>query len=310
MRSLRRIIPSPRALFSFEAAARLESFSDAARELNVTQAAVSLAIRDLENHLGVQLFLRQNRSVVLTDNGRKFYGDVSMGLTHICRAAEELRAVHEPSHVTFSVSTAFASYWMLPRLLDFKRQFPDLDLRLLTTDRDVDLNSEGISLGLRRGSGDWSDHSSMLFAREEIIAVCSPDYLAAIGQINAPEDLLQCELIHLDERFRPRPAWGDWFGAFGVHYAGDRNEGLCFNDYALVIRSGLAGQGVMLGWKYIVGDLLSEGRLVRIVDCEYRSAFGFHILWPNDTPLRPEVAAFRDWLITAHGSAAGIDVPA
>lgn len=292
----RRSIPSPAALFSFEAAARLGSFSLAARELNVSQAAISCAVRKLELHLGVQLFLRQHRSIALTENGRKFYGDVSIGLSHISRSADEFLRMRERAHVTLSASTAFASYWLLPRLVKFRQSFPELELRILTTDQDVDLISESISLGIRRGTGNWANYECMLFAEEEIYAVCSPDYIEKVGPFEKPEDLLGCQLIHLNERFRPRPGWNDWFEAAGVaHYT--EEDGLRLNDYALVIRSGLAGQGIILGWKYIVDNLLAEGRLIKAVDYTYRSGFGFYLLWPRTAISLVNVNSVRDWIL-------------
>lgn len=296
MNSLRQAIPSPTSLFAFEAAARLGSFTLAAQELNVSQAAVSYAVRRLETDLGTTLFTRAHRRIALTESGRKFYGDVSIGLSHICRSAEDLRRLHTSGHVTLSASTAFASYWMLPRLVGFKQRFPQVDMRLQTSDKDVDLNSEGISLGIRRGTGTWREYGSALFEVEEIDAVCSPAYLAQAGAPRAPADLLGCRLLHLDEPFRPRPTWADWFAHFGVDYV-DRGDGLRLNDYALVIHAALAGEGIIMGWRHLTEHLVAEGRLVRAVTARYRSSYGFYVVWPRQLALTPDILAIRDWLV-------------
>lgn len=296
MHQLRRLIPSPSSLFSFEAAARLGSFTLAARELNVSQAAVSYAVRRLEEDLGVPLFHRQHKRIVLTENGQRFFNDVSLGLGHIGRAAADLRRLHDDRHVTLSASTAFASYWMLPRLVRFKQRFPDIDLRLQTTDKDLDLNAEGISLGVRRGQGDWPGYEAALFEAEEIDAVCSPGYLDQVGPLRGPADLPRCRLLHLEEPYRPRPTWTDWFRAFGVAYE-DRGDGLRLNDYALVIHAAVDGQGVIMGWRHQTEHLIAEGRLVRAVDARYRSDYGFYLVWPKRLRLTPEIRAIRDWML-------------
>ena len=133
MQSLRSLLPSPGALIVFEAAGRLASFTRAAEELAMTQAAVSFAIRNLERDLGVPLFTRRHRSIALTEAGERFHADVSLGLTHIRKSAEELKAQGSDRHVTLSASTAFASYWMLPRLARLRADLPGIDLRIQTS---------------------------------------------------------------------------------------------------------------------------------------------------------------------------------
>ena len=170
MHTLRTLIQSPAALFAFEAAARHMSFTHAAGELNVTQAAVSYSIRQLEAALGVKLFHRAHRAVTLTEAGERFYNDVSMGLSHIKRSAEAIARLDGGQQVTLSCSTAFANYWVVPRLSAFRAQHPEIDIRLQTTDKDVDLLAEGLSLGIRRGDGKWPGCEGAMLAEEAIFA--------------------------------------------------------------------------------------------------------------------------------------------
>ena len=144
MQSLRHLLPSAGSLIVFEAAGRLGSFTGAGRELGMSQAAVSYAVRGLERQLGVALFLRKHRQVRLTEAGERFFADVTLGLSHIRKSAEELRAFAGGGHVTLSASTAFASFWMMPRLQQFRDDLPGIDLRIQTSDRDIDLIAEGI----------------------------------------------------------------------------------------------------------------------------------------------------------------------
>ena len=159
MRSLRHLLPSAGNLIVFETAGRLLSFTAAGRELGMTQAAVSYAVRSLEDQLGVKLFRRGHRQVLLTEAGDRFLADVTLGLSHIRKSAEALKALSAGSHVTLSASTAFASFWMMPRLQKFRDDLPGIDLRIQTADRDLDLIAEGIPLGIRGGTAeDWPDY--------------------------------------------------------------------------------------------------------------------------------------------------------
>ncbi len=295
MQNLRNLVASPSALFAFEAAGRHLSFTRAAEELNVSQAAISYSVKQLETRLGRSLFVRRHRRIELTEAGERFFHDVSIGLAHIRRSADAIRQQRSDHHVTLSVSTAFASSWMLPRLAAFRADHPDIDLRLQTTNKDVDLAAEGISLGIRRGIGDWAEYDSALLAREEICAVCSPAYLRSVPAPRTPMDLLDLKLIHLDEPFRPAPTWVDWFAAQGIDYD-DRGDGLRLNDYALVIQATLEGGGASLGWRYLTDDLVDRGLLVRLVRQNLRTGFGFYVVWPRGARLSDDALATCDWL--------------
>jgi len=295
MQSLRNLIGSPSALFAFEAAGRHMSFTLAARELNVSQAAVSYSVKQMEAALGQALFVRRHRRVELTEAGERFFHDVSIGLAHIRRSVEDIRRERAGNHVTLSASTAFAGLWMLPRLAAFRADHPDIDFRLQTTDKDVDLAAEGIAFGIRRGTGDWVEYESALLAGEEIHAVCAPAYLAAVTAPEPAADLLAHKLIHLDEPFRPAPTWTDWFAGQGIAYT-DKGDGLRLNDYALVVQAALEGEGIALGWRHLTDDLVARGLLVRPVAESLRTAFGYYVIWPRGVTLAGDAAIACDWL--------------
>lgn len=297
MESLRQLVPSLNNLVVFEAAGRLTSFSAAARELHMTQAAVSYAIGRLEAQLGAAMFLREHRRVRLTEAGQRFHADVSLGLTHIQRSAHSLRAVATGAQVTLSCSTAFAAFWMVPRMQAFREDLPEIDLRIQTADRDLDLVGEGIALGIRGGSPeDWPQYESEVLAPEEIYPVCGATYLARFDRPASAADLVSHRLIHLDEPFRQAVTWSGWLTSAGI---ADQHatKGLQINDYVLVIHSVIEGQGVALGWRHLVEGLVSKGVLARLTGHTLATGKDFHVTWPRDRSLSRAAAQVRDWLV-------------
>ena len=297
MENLRHLLPSLNSLVVFEAAGRLASFSAAARELHMTQAAVSYAISRLEDQLGAALFLREYRRVRLSAAGQRFHADVAIGLSHIQRSAQSLRAAASGSHVTLACSTAFAAFWMVPRMAQFRADLPKIDLRIQTADRDLDLEGEGIPLAIRGGnSADWPQYNSEVLAAEEIYPVCSASYMSAHGDVTSPGDLLDQPLIHLEEPYRSAATWRDWFASAGV--IGARvPKGLQINDYVLVIQSVLEGQGVALGWRHLVESMVAKNVLIRMSDHTLETGMNFHVIWPKVPPLSRAASEVRDWLV-------------
>ncbi|MCP5373808.1 MAG: LysR family transcriptional regulator [Hyphomicrobiales bacterium] len=296
MASLRALIQSPTALFAFEAAARNLSFTRAAEELNVTQAAVSYNVKQLETALGVRLFHREHRAVRLTGAGARFFADVSLGLSQIHRAAGALVRAAGGGQVTISCSTAFAAYWFVPRMATFRARHPEIDIRIESSDKDVDLVAEGLSLGIRRGTGRWPGCEAARIAREAIRPIASPAHVEAHGLPRGPADLLDRTLLHLEEPFRPTPTWADWFRHFGCERPDD-GRGLRLNDYVLLIQAVLAGEGVALGWEHIVGDLVDKGLLVNLIEAPFREEQDFWVVWPVREPLDEATRRVRDWII-------------
>ena len=303
MRQLRKLIGSPNALFTFEASARYRSFTLAASELGVTQAAVSLSIKNLEASLGTRLFEREYRQLSLTEAGERFYQDVSLGLGHITRSAESHSRSVAGQHVTLSCSTAFASHWMLPRLPTLRATHPNIDLRIQTSDRDVDIVSEKISLGIRRGKGDWEHYDSQKLASEVLFPVCSPGYLEASGPVRDIGDLATRKLIHLEEPHRPRPTWQDWFAHHNTQYKKDMT-GLRLNEYSLVVQAAVGGQGIALGWSHLVAYALKHGLLVTPLDLHWDTGQSFYVVTAKTGTRSEEGATIRNWILNE-----GLSVP-
>ena len=297
MDNLRHLLPSASNLIVFETAGRHLSFTRAAKELGMSQAAVSYAIRSLEDQLGTPLFHRVHRSVTLTESGRRFHADVTLGLSHIRKSAEDIRGRGQANTVTIAASTAFASFWMLPRLQRFRDELPDIDLRIQTSDRDLDIRNEAIELGIRGGRPeDWPDYNSDLLAHEVIEAVASADYIEKHGMAESVAHLTQHRLIHLEEPFRTACDWQQWFLSAGVN-GRTANRGLAINDYVLVIQAVMEGQGVALSWRHLTGRLIETGLLRKMTGHRLETGAAFHVIWPKARPLTPQSERVLTWLI-------------
>lgn len=296
MRELERHIGSLRNLAVFEAAGRLASFSAAAVELGITQPAVSQAVRRLEAAIGARLFLRSHRAISLTDAGERLYQDVADGFARILATSRQIGRARRPDHVTVLASTAFATWWMVPRLAEFRAQHPGVDLRLETLDKDLDISAEQTSLAVRRGSGHWPGYESALIAPERLAPVASPAFLAERGPLRRLRDLPRWPLVHLDEPHRFRPGWREYFAKSGVGFRDD-GSGLRLNDYALVLQAAMAGEGVALGWLHVCERPLAQGWLQSLGAWEWRTGDGFYLVWSATQPISTHAVLTRDWIL-------------
>ena len=297
MKELRELTRSVHHLMVFEAAARNQSFTVAARELNVTQPAVSRSIRQLETALTVALFTRSHRSVELTEAGEILYQAVSAGFGRVLDTARQLRR-RAQTHVTLLTSAAVANFWLVPRLSDFHVRHPDIDLRFQVSDKILELAEESSSLGVRLGAGNWHGYDGGRLAGEEVFPVASPAVADAFERPGDPGALAAERLIHMDEPFLPSLTWSDWFAAMGAEYRDD-GTGLRLNHYVLVLQAAMAGEGIAMGWSHLVDGLIEQGLLARIGSRRWRTQRGFYLVWSNRTPLTPQAEAVRDWILDA-----------
>ena len=293
MQELWRLLTSPRHLIVFEAAARHGSFTRAAEELNVQQPAVSAAIKQLEQSLGVALFARHHKKVVLTAAGVRLFADVSQALEQVLSAARAVRQLGRADYVTLNASSAFNVYWLMPRLHQLHTRHPEIDLRLQTSDREPDIDAENISLAVRRGEGRWPGCHAALIAPERIAPVAAVGGLAGLTR---PADLLGQRLIHLEEPIRARPTWGQWFRHFGVDGPAPA-QGLRLNDYALVLQAAIAGEGIAFGWRHVTDRLVAQGMLHERADWTWETGQGFYLVWSRSRPLDADARAVRDWIL-------------
>lgn len=296
MQKLWKQIGSPRHLVVFEAAARLGSFTKAARELNVQQPAVSASIQQLENSLGILLFKREHKKVSLTNAGERLWADVSRSFHQLYHSIAAIQQLAQPDYVTLCASTAFNNYWIMPRLYDFQRSNPQIELRLQSSDREPDIESENINLAIRRGTGQWPGCHAALIAKEVICPVASQRTMAAAIDLKSLPNLLHQRLIHLEEPVRDRPSWTEWFANFKIQSPPPKG-GLRLNDYALVLHAAMAGEGFAFGWRHLTDRLVDQGLLADRKEWSWETGFGFYLVWSNSQDLSQEVTLVKDWIL-------------
>ncbi|MAV46947.1 MAG: LysR family transcriptional regulator [Alphaproteobacteria bacterium TMED89] len=290
------LIQNSRLLIVFEAAARLQSFTRAAEELSMQQPSVSGSIRQLEENLNLRLFDRSHRKIELTRAGQRLFGDIAQPLGQLEDSLHAVRQQGELDYVTLSTSTAFSYYWLMPRVPDLRLKHPDIDLRMLNSDRDPELAQDDISLGIRLGKGDWIGYEAVKLAEEIIYPVASPRFLDGVGALDGIEDLSTRRLIHLEEPVRVRPTWSQWFGHHGLDSI-TLPRGLRLNDYALVLQAAVSGEGYAFGWDHIVRTMIERGLLVGLTDWAWHTGNGAYLVWPKDRPLAPKAEQVRDWIV-------------
>lgn len=300
MHKLRTRLPPVNSLVAFEAAARHLSFTVAARELHVTQGAVSRQVRSLESNLGIALFHRAHRSVRLTREGQRLHHAVGLSLEHIASACAELRTVHSQHQVTIAATLAFSSLWLVSRLPRFREADPEIDVRVLATDQELDYATEAVDLAVRYGKGGWPEVAAVKLLDEEVFPVCSPAFLDRHGPIATAQELARARLLNLDRNQWRWLGWPDWFRRLGHNVRLDAH-GLWLSNYPLVIQAAVAGQGIALGWRHLVGDHLAAGLLVRPLDLSLTTDMSDYLVLPSDLAPAPAVLAFRDWLLAEAG---------
>lgn len=285
--------PPLNALPSFEAAARHLSFSKAADELHVTHGAVSRAVRNLEDHLGVQLMIRATRSVRLTPIGASYAAEIRDVLEHL--AAATSAAIGRFSGI-LSVSTidSFAARWLMPRLSRFRRAHGDIDVRVATSERLADFVSDGIDIAIRCGGGQYPGLSAELLIKEDLFPVCSPKLLEGTHPLRATADLARHTLLH--DVFSVD--WSIWLHSAGIDHV-DPHRGPTFLSSDHAIQAAVQGEGVALGRSALVADDLAAGRLVRPFDLSLPAGFAYYLVYPPRALQRPNVKTFRDWLMAA-----------
>lgn len=284
-----RQFPSLTAVRAFEAAARAGSFTLAARELFVTQSAVSRHVRNLEDRIGVPLFQRNGKRLTLTPDGREYMAATGEALDRITDATAALRAKQSKRALTVSMPPSLAERWFIPRLSDFMRHNPTVELRIDSSSRIVDLNREGIDVAIRYGQGNWPGVDAEPLCREEVFPVCSPGVASTLMRI---DDLQRTVLLHGEIR----EDWWMWLKAAG-HGQIDARRGPKFTEASSLIRAALDGLGVALGRTLLVAHDLSAGRLVAPFETRLPACCGYWLITSRHAPGNLPYPQFRSWLL-------------
>jgi len=287
-----RTLPPLTTLPSFEAAARLLSFSKAAEELHVTHGAISRAIKNLEDQLGVLLFERGTRSVSLTAIGEPYARAVRETLDQLAAATTTATARQSGSTLSVSTSDGFAGRWLVPRLYRFHRAHDDIDVRVATTGKLTNFLGDGIDVAIRYGGGSYPGLTSEFLTGEAVSPVCSPKLLEGAHPLRTPRDLKYHTLIH--DNFPID--WGAWLASAGVDGI-DPHAGISFDSATFALEAAAQGEGVALGRTTLVTADLAAGRLVQPFEHALKSPSSFYLVYPPDAIRQRKVRAFRDWLL-------------
>ena len=288
-------LPPLEPLIAFEAAARLLSFTRAGEELHLTQAAISQQIRSLEQKLQLKLFTRSHRAVQLTNEGREYQHTVATILRQLAGATLDIQNVEIAQQLVIGCDQSFASHWLCPRLNELKTLLPGVSLRIISSDEDAECLASDVQLSILHGDGDWPGFNSRVLFTEEVFPVCSPEY----DQRRARDDwaawLLRSQLIDLADSHWNWMNWRLWLGGYGIDEPLG-NRLLQINSYPLVIEAACDGHGVALGWRYLVDDMINDGRLVRPIDRSLVTEHGYYLIWRESVLQQHSAVKFSHWL--------------
>ncbi|GGJ95082.1 choline sulfate utilization transcriptional regulator [Pseudomonas matsuisoli] len=280
------------ALRIFEAAARLEGFTAAADELGTSQPAVSQQIKRLERQLEVRLFDRVHRGLRLTEAGEILLVATQDGLLKLDGGIAAVRSRTQQEVLQVATDHAFAAYWLMPRLPRFHAENPDIDVSLLTRERGLGTISHSVDMLIGFGDGRSKHGEAHFLFHEEVFPVCSPVLL----QRYDTRDLRHLPLLHLRSERRAR--WFEWSELFqALDIPGKVPPGgLHFDNYTLVIQAAIAAQGVAIGWRYLMDDLIAQGVLTRLGEAGGWSARGYYLIVPERKRRSHLMERFVDWL--------------
>ena len=289
---MRRKIPSTVALSAFEAAARHQSFTKAADELSVTQSAICRQIAVLEDLLGVKLFRRTKRGVIVTEAGLSYARSVRARLDEMERDTLELMGNGaQGTTLDLGVVPTFATNWLLPRLVGFRRAHPHIIVNLHTRTRPFLFDDTALDAAIYAGAASWPGTEGHFLMRENLIAVASPALIAPRKVLKASQ---LARLPLLQQTTRPH-AWRHWFASQGLEVENDL-AGPRLELFSMLAKAAIHGMGVSLIPKFLVEKELEAGLLVQVVKHAYLSDRSYYLIYPERKADRPALAAFRDWI--------------
>jgi DNA-binding transcriptional LysR family regulator len=280
------------ALRVFDAAARHLNMGRAAEELGITQGAVSRQIKALEERLRERLFTRGPRGIRLTEAGDLLADYVRRGLDQLESGLFRIGQPRSRTTLVVNAARTFAMRVLAPRIGDFVRSHPWIELRLETHRYFAQLHGADVDVAIRAGNGEWPDHVVQPLTREVMFPVCAPALWHGAARGLAPAEFLsRSVLLHYAER----PYWQDWLAAAGLDPA-LATTGPRFGETALALAAAEAGQGVAIAWGVLVADALAEGRLVRPFAAALDDGTGYHVVTTEIASRRSTVLAFATWL--------------
>lgn len=298
----RAILPRLDYLLAFEVAAELESFAAAAKELNVSETAVSRKIRLLELHYKTALFVRGHRSVHLTEQGRTLLNGIRGPLSSIAQLSESMLGKMSRSSVRVSATNSVASLWLMPRMPSFHEANRNITINLFSSDIDSECLSEEFDLIILRGEGNWPGYTAQKLFGETVFPVCAPSYLNNYHKISGVTELLSHNLIEVSNNHTEWMNWRTWFLNKGADPDKVKHS-TSVNTYPLGIQAAMDGLGIALGWGHLVDRHLEAGALVRPLDDQHvRTDSGYYLLRRETASPHTESEVVAHWLLAESAS--------
>ena len=285
----RRFLPSIASLRALEAVERLGSASAAAQELSLTQGAVSRQLQALEKQMGLQMILRDGKKLNLTDPARAYAAETRQALQQIAHASLRLQERPTGGKLNLAILPAFGMRWLMPRLPDFARRFPDITINMGTELVPFNFATQSYDAALHYGSIDWPGTDRLLLRHEKMVPVCAP---ALADGSQHPSDVLSHPLMHIQTR---PDAWADWLAANDVT-APDPFPGTIYDQYSTIIQAALHGLGIALVPDYLAELELASNRLRAPFGPPADARGAYYLVWPRERSADPALKRFRDWL--------------
>ena len=289
---MRRKLPPLNSLRAFESAARHQNLTRAAKELNVTQAAVSYQVKLLEERIGVKLFHRHGGGLKLTPESHVYFAALRQAFDLIREATDELVAASPTTNLTVSTYPNFAINWLLPRLQDFSTKHAELNLAVVTSIRTLDFERHQMDVAVRWGAG-WPGLECHYLFSADMLPVCSPALLTGSKSLRKPKDLASHTLLHIESS---RDDWKTWLDAVGVTGI-DVYRGPVFDSSAFTQQAAIDGLGIAMGRIPLVDEYLKSGRLVAPFRERYRTEDAWYLVFPKATASFRKVKIFANWMM-------------
>jgi len=292
--AVKRRLPQINGIRAFDAAARHLSFTRAAEELNVSQAAISQQIKNLEARLGIPLFRRENNRLFLTDAGQVWLPKVEAAFDLLEAGIDSLRSYDRGGTLICRIPSSFSIQWLAPRLERFHVRHPSIDIRLVALGPAADRPEQTAHIEIRKGLDAWKDVRSILLMREDVFPVCSPSLFGASHVGPTIDDLARQTLLHVSGY---REDWDLWFATAG-RSGPPIKAGLQFDQSVTAIQAAVNGLGIALGRSALVNGEIAAGRLVAPFQMRLPAEEAYWITYRPELENRANLRAFRDWLLS------------
>lgn len=288
-------LPSLTALATFEASARHGNFTLAANELNVTKGAVSRQIKAMEEEIGVPLFARTGKGVMLTAPAEELYRALASGFARAAEVINAMKLGNTSRNVTVACSDVFGTMWLIPRMPDFWTRFADITVDHLIADNVRNVRRSEVELRIRYGSGRWLDETAELLFDECVYPVCGPGFAEKHAGASA-SDLADLPLLNVEWVEPDWMGWAEVLSRGGVKHRAF--SGRRFGKFSIALQAAMADQGLVVGWHRMVRPLIEKGELVRFTDLVVPTPDAYYLTWNSTRDLPPAALSLRDWIRT------------